>query len=117
MLEKFERYPLTFGPTPIEKLDRLGRHLGGKVEALRCRVSTRAPRPIVSIPQASANRKSRGGSAVLSGNLGPCYLPRMIVPSLAVYSPNRVRVETEQLQSCPVRANSPLWQSVRFRKA
>lgn len=32
MLEKFERYPLTFGPTPIEKLDRLAKHLGGKVE-------------------------------------------------------------------------------------
>src|SRR5260370_31132551 len=32
MLEKFERYPLTFGPTHIEKLDRLGGHLGGKVE-------------------------------------------------------------------------------------
>jgi 1-aminocyclopropane-1-carboxylate deaminase len=32
MLEKFERYPLTFGPTPIEKLERLSRHLGGKVE-------------------------------------------------------------------------------------
>ncbi|PDT32720.1 MULTISPECIES: 1-aminocyclopropane-1-carboxylate deaminase [Sinorhizobium] len=32
MLQKFERYPLTFGPTPIEKLDRLGKHLGGKVE-------------------------------------------------------------------------------------
>lgn len=32
MLEKFERYPLTFGPTPIEKLDRLGKRLGGKVE-------------------------------------------------------------------------------------
>src|SRR6202044_3538355 len=32
MLEKFERYPLTFGPTPIEKLARLGAHLGGKVE-------------------------------------------------------------------------------------
>src|SRR4030081_1265327 len=32
MLSKFERYPLTFGPTPIEKLDRLGAHLGGKVE-------------------------------------------------------------------------------------
>ena len=32
MLEKFERYPLTFeGPTPIEKLDRLSAHLGGKV--------------------------------------------------------------------------------------
>ncbi|MEI9412079.1 1-aminocyclopropane-1-carboxylate deaminase [Mesorhizobium salmacidum] len=32
MLEKFERHPLTFGPTPIEKLDRLGQHLGGKVD-------------------------------------------------------------------------------------
>lgn len=31
MLEKFERYPLTFGPTPIEKLNRLTEHLGGKV--------------------------------------------------------------------------------------
>lgn len=32
MLSKFERYPLTFGPTPIEKLSRLSEHLGGKVE-------------------------------------------------------------------------------------
>ncbi len=32
MLEKFERYPLTFGPTPIEKLSRLSAHLGGAVE-------------------------------------------------------------------------------------
>ena len=32
MLEKFERYPLTFGPTPIEKLSRLSEHLGGKVD-------------------------------------------------------------------------------------
>jgi 1-aminocyclopropane-1-carboxylate deaminase len=32
MLQKFERYPLTFGPTHIEKLQRLGAHLGGKVE-------------------------------------------------------------------------------------
>ncbi len=32
MLEKFKRHPLTFGPTPIETLDRLGKHLGGKVE-------------------------------------------------------------------------------------
>ena len=32
MLEKFERYPLTFGPTPIEKLARLSAHLGGDVE-------------------------------------------------------------------------------------
>jgi len=32
MLERFERYPLTFGPTPIEKLQRLSKHLGGKVE-------------------------------------------------------------------------------------
>src|SRR5215217_4066096 len=32
MLEKFARYPLTFGPTPIERLGRLSAHLGGKVE-------------------------------------------------------------------------------------
>ena len=32
MLERFERYPLTFGPTPIERLDRLSAHLGGAVE-------------------------------------------------------------------------------------
>lgn len=32
MLEKFERYPLTFGRTPIEKLPRLTEHLGGQVE-------------------------------------------------------------------------------------
>jgi 1-aminocyclopropane-1-carboxylate deaminase len=32
MLDKFERYPLTFGPTHIEKLERLTAHLGGGVE-------------------------------------------------------------------------------------
>ena len=32
MLDKFERYPLTFGPTPIEPLERLSAHLGGKVD-------------------------------------------------------------------------------------
>jgi 1-aminocyclopropane-1-carboxylate deaminase len=32
MLEKFERYPLTFGPTPIEAMPRLSKHLGGEVE-------------------------------------------------------------------------------------
>jgi 1-aminocyclopropane-1-carboxylate deaminase len=32
MLSKFARYPLTFGPTPIEKLERLSAHLGGKVQ-------------------------------------------------------------------------------------
>jgi 1-aminocyclopropane-1-carboxylate deaminase len=32
MLSKFERYKLTFGPTPIEKLLRLTTHLGGDVE-------------------------------------------------------------------------------------
>jgi 1-aminocyclopropane-1-carboxylate deaminase len=31
-LAKFPRYPLTFGPTPIEKLSRLTEHLGGDVE-------------------------------------------------------------------------------------
>ncbi len=30
--EKFERYPLTFGATPIEKLQRLSDHLGASVE-------------------------------------------------------------------------------------
>jgi len=32
MLEKFERYPLMFGPTPIEKLSRLSASLGGNIE-------------------------------------------------------------------------------------
>lgn len=31
-LAKFSRYPLTFGPTPIQPLKRLSTHLGGKVE-------------------------------------------------------------------------------------
>src|SRR5829696_751929 len=32
MLEEFARYPLTFGPTPIENLQRLSAHLGGAVD-------------------------------------------------------------------------------------
>jgi len=32
MLDKFERYPLTFGKTPIEHLPNLTKELGGKVE-------------------------------------------------------------------------------------
>ena len=32
MLDKFDRYPLTFGPTPIEKLSRLSTHLDRGVE-------------------------------------------------------------------------------------
>ena len=32
MLSQFQRYPLTFGPTPIEHLSRLTEHLGGAVE-------------------------------------------------------------------------------------
>ena len=32
MLSNFDRYPLTFGPTPIERLSRLTAHLGGDVE-------------------------------------------------------------------------------------
>lgn len=32
MLEEFERYPLTFGPTPIEYLPRLSEYLGGDIE-------------------------------------------------------------------------------------
>lgn len=30
-LQKFPRYPLTFGPSPITPLPRLSAHLGGKV--------------------------------------------------------------------------------------
>ncbi len=32
LTKNFQRYPLTFGPTPIEKLERLSKHLGGNVE-------------------------------------------------------------------------------------
>ena len=32
LLENFDRYPLTFGPTPVEPLPRLSEALGGKVE-------------------------------------------------------------------------------------
>src|SRR5215204_7308260 len=32
MLENFPRYPLTFGATHIEKLERLSAHLGGQVD-------------------------------------------------------------------------------------
>src|SRR5947207_117135 len=32
MLETFERYPLTFGSTYSEKLERIGTHLGGRDE-------------------------------------------------------------------------------------
>jgi 1-aminocyclopropane-1-carboxylate deaminase len=32
VLERFERYPLTFGPTHIEKLARPSEHRGGEVE-------------------------------------------------------------------------------------
>ena len=31
-LNRFPRYPLTFGPTPIQRLKRLSTHLGGKVD-------------------------------------------------------------------------------------
>jgi 1-aminocyclopropane-1-carboxylate deaminase len=31
-LQQFARYPLTFGPTPIQPLKRLSDHLGGKVQ-------------------------------------------------------------------------------------
>ena len=31
-LDDFERYPLTFGPSPIHPLPRLSAHLGGRVE-------------------------------------------------------------------------------------
>lgn len=34
MLERFERYPLTFGSTPIEALPSLSEHLDGKANML-----------------------------------------------------------------------------------
>jgi 1-aminocyclopropane-1-carboxylate deaminase len=32
LTKNFERYPLTFGPSPIEKLSRLSNHLGGNAD-------------------------------------------------------------------------------------
>ena len=32
LVQQFDRYPLTFGPTPIEHLPRLSAALGGKVQ-------------------------------------------------------------------------------------
>lgn len=32
LTKNFQRYPLTFGPSPIEKLERLSKHLGGNVQ-------------------------------------------------------------------------------------
>ena len=32
LLRRFERYPLTFGPSPIEHLSRLSQHLGAGVD-------------------------------------------------------------------------------------
>ena len=64
MLEKFERYPLTFGPTPIERLGRLSEHLGGTVEIYAMRelryekLMKRAeivPRPFVKLDRRTAN--------------------------------------------------------------
>jgi 1-aminocyclopropane-1-carboxylate deaminase len=31
-LGRFPRHPLTFGPTPVERLSRLSAHLGDRVE-------------------------------------------------------------------------------------
>ena len=55
MLEKFERYPLTFGPTPIEKLERLAAHLGGKVELYAKREDCNSGSPSAATSCASSN--------------------------------------------------------------
>jgi len=31
-LDRYERVPLLFGPSPVHRLERLSEHLGGKVE-------------------------------------------------------------------------------------
>ena len=36
----FDRYPLTFGPSPVHPLDRLTQHLGGRSRAASLRVTS-----------------------------------------------------------------------------
>ena len=59
-LAKFPRHKLTFGPTPIEKLDRLSEHLGGRVEVyLPCAVPSVNPAAVCTPTTArSANSSS-----------------------------------------------------------
>jgi 1-aminocyclopropane-1-carboxylate deaminase len=42
-LDRFPRHRLTFGPSPIHKLERLGAHLGGKVEIFAKREDCNSP--------------------------------------------------------------------------
>src|SRR3954467_8530483 len=42
-LQRFPRYALTFGPTPIHPLKRLGAHLGGKVQLYAKREDCNSP--------------------------------------------------------------------------
>src|SRR3954469_11206412 len=42
-LQRFDRYPLTFGPTPIQPLKRLSAELGGKVELYAKREDCNSP--------------------------------------------------------------------------
>jgi hypothetical protein len=55
----FDRYPLTFGPSPVHPLDRLTRHLGGA--------------------QIWAKREGTGVPAVLLGQLGRDDPPEVVV--------------------------------------
>ena len=55
MLEKFERYPLTFGPTPIEKLERLSAHLAGQVALFAKRDDCNSGSPAAATSCASSS--------------------------------------------------------------
>ena len=88
MLEKFERYPLTFGPTPIEHLKRLSEHLGGVVAMLLDRLEEEPDRvwseddiKALQLDPSSVRRAFKrhlgiGASAGSSSTSGGMRLPR-----------------------------------------
>ena len=67
MLEKFERYPLTFGPTPIEKLSRLSEHLGGAVEIYAKRLVDEGVLEPSEVEEISRECKARLDEAFAAG--------------------------------------------------
>jgi 1-aminocyclopropane-1-carboxylate deaminase/D-cysteine desulfhydrase-like pyridoxal-dependent ACC family enzyme len=107
MLEKFARYPLTFGPTPIEKLNRLGVHLGGKVELYTILPATSCSAALGGRRQAGRRRllhrqsleraieevKAKGGKpyAIPAGASMQLASPRMAVRPASSQSTHRLR--------------------------
>jgi 1-aminocyclopropane-1-carboxylate deaminase len=58
LTKNFERYPLTFGPSPIEKLSRLSKHLGGNIEIYAKRETATAVLPLAATKFASSSTSS-----------------------------------------------------------